>query len=101
MLQLGVREAHHAAIDAETQAGPSFVTHEQTGRAGRPRILINEDSLEWAAAHASTSAIGRYFGVSRQTIQNRLLSMGLREPQEAPFVRVHLPSQTYGETCNN
>jgi hypothetical protein len=96
MLQLGVREKYRAAVDAEHHYMPPLVRHEITGRAGRPKILIDEGALEWAAGHATTSAISRYFGVSRQTIQNRLITMGLREPQEPPFVRVHLPSETYG-----
>jgi hypothetical protein len=96
MLQLGIREKYRAAVDAEHHDMPPLVRHEHMGRAGRPKILIDERALEWAAGHATTSAIGRYFGVSRQTIQNRLIAMGLREPQEPPFVRIHLPSETCG-----
>jgi hypothetical protein len=34
--------------------------------------------------------------VSRPIVQNQLLELGLRQQQAAPFIRLHVPTGTYG-----
>lgn len=71
------------------------VTYVHTGRAGRPRAVIDPDWLRWASGHRSTSAIARFLGLGRTTVQNALLELGLSEPQEAPFLYIDLPFEDF------
>jgi hypothetical protein len=77
------------------------VEHIQTGRCGRPAIHINEDFLRWAYRLRTTSAIGRFLGVSRKTVRNALLFYGIAEPQASPFITSGSPSSTFSGLDNS
>jgi hypothetical protein len=94
LLLTELREAYRAAVDAAHHDTPHPVTYVRNGRPGRPRAVIDSEWLAWAQGHRSTSEIGRYLGLSRQTVQDALLNLGLREPQEAPFVRTLVGSSS-------
>jgi len=57
-----------------------------TGGPGCPAYWIDPDFLQWAYTHRSTSAIGRFLGVSRRAVRNALLANGIAQPQISPFL---------------
>jgi hypothetical protein len=58
------------------------------GHPGRPRKIINKDWLAWASGLRSTSAIGRFLGLSHSTVRSALLEYGLRQPLQNPVRHV-------------
>jgi hypothetical protein len=73
------------------------VEHIQTGSHGRPTIHINEEFLRWAyrSRLQTTSAISRFLGVSRRTVQNALLFYEIAEPHTSPFITSGPPSPSF------
>ena len=72
-------------LDESHHGRPTIVQTVRTGNRGRPRIHIDPNFLEWAYGHRSTSGIGRFLNVNRDTVRNALLDYGIAESQENPF----------------
>lgn len=57
-----------------------------TGRRGRPRIEIDEDTLEESYRHRGATGLGQLFNLSSRTVRRRVLEAGLAEAGEPVYV---------------
>lgn len=80
-----VRQVFRQAVDASHHGRPTLVLSCQTGRRGRPKLVIDEDFLRFAYAHQGTTAIARSLGCSPSTVRKAVLDYGIAEPGDDPF----------------
>ncbi len=80
-MQTDIQLQYNQSLDESHHGHPTVVDTVYTGTHGRPSIAIDPDFLRWAHSHRSTSAISRFLGVSRETVQNALINYGIALPQ--------------------
>jgi hypothetical protein len=85
-MQNDIRLQYQQTLDESHHGHPIVVQAVHTGGPGHPSIIIDPDFLRWAQSHRSTSAIGRFFGVSRSTVCSALIDYGIATLQPSPFV---------------
>jgi len=85
-MQDDIRLQYNQTLDESHHGHPTVVHLVHTGARGRPSIAIDPDFLRWAYTHRSTSAIGRFLGVSRRVVRDALIDHGIATPQTSPFV---------------
>lgn len=85
VLRQEVRQGYQVALDSSHHGTHHPVTYVRSGRAGRPRAVIDPEWLVWATQHRSTSAIARYLGLSRDTVHLALQENGLADRHQYPF----------------
>lgn len=85
MMLIDVRTLHNNRTESSHQGRPVIVSQERTGRRGRPRTVINRDFLNWAYTQRTTSGIGHFLGLSRNTVRRSLLEYGLAPSGTNPF----------------
>lgn len=85
LMLLDIRRLHDDGIEQSHHGRPSIVSQERTGRPGRPRTIIDRDFLSWAYTQRTTSGIGHFLGLSRNTVRQSLLDYGLAPSGVNPF----------------
>jgi hypothetical protein len=70
-------ESHHGR--------PQVIRQVHDGGRGRLSYEIDPEFLAWAYTQRSTSAIARFLNVSRWTVRQQLLHLGIVQPQTDPF----------------
>lgn len=85
LLQLQVRLAYQHALDSTHHGRPSVVRFAETGRPGRPRMILDETFLRFAYQHQCATGIARTIGCLVSTVRQALLDYGISEPGDDPF----------------
>ncbi|KAF9070671.1 hypothetical protein BDP27DRAFT_1175895, partial [Rhodocollybia butyracea] len=85
MMLTDVRALYNDYNERSHQGRPIIVSHDRTGQRGRPRTIINRDFLNWAYTQRTTSGIGHFLGLSRNTVRRSLLEYGLAPSGNNPF----------------
>lgn len=85
LMRNDVRNRYEQLINESHSGHPSVMKIEQTGRRGRPRIIIDPEFLEFAHQHRSTTGIARFLGVGVSVVRNALLEYGIAQPGQNPF----------------
>ncbi|KAE9396937.1 hypothetical protein BT96DRAFT_763444, partial [Gymnopus androsaceus JB14] len=85
LMLLDIRSLHGESTERSQQGRPTIVHQERTGRPGRPRTVINRDFLNWAYTQRTTSGIGHFLGLSRNTVRRSLLEYGFAPSGANPF----------------
>jgi len=89
-MQSDVGLQYQQVLDESHHGRPTIIEPVYTGNRGCPRLEINQDFLQWAYAHRSTSGIARYLHIDRDTVRNALLdysiaaAQSLNWPQNTP-----------------
>lgn len=84
-MRLDVRLQVGDVINRSHQGHRDPVTLVFSGARGRPRKDIDPEFLYWAYGRTSTQRIANFLGISRTTLRERLLALGLAERQLNPF----------------
>lgn len=77
-----LEEACHQSMDPPDTTQPSVVTLAHSGKAGRPRIEIDQNFLEQALALRGPHTIGPLLGCHPRTVRRRALEYQMVEPAE-------------------
>ncbi|KAJ7584519.1 hypothetical protein C8J56DRAFT_1005077 [Mycena floridula] len=83
-MQLDLRNRYHALMDAAHQGIPEIVSMIHSGRAGRPKTVIDPTWLRWAYSQQTTAGIARFLQVGRTVVRQQLLEHGIVEPDQPP-----------------
>lgn len=80
-----IRNRYDQLLNESHSGYPTVMHVEQTGRRGRPRIVIDPEFLAFAHQHRSTAGIARFLGVGVSVVRNSLLRYGIAQPGQDPF----------------
>ncbi|KAG8916566.1 hypothetical protein FRC02_003747 [Tulasnella sp. 418] len=85
LLQSEIRRAYESSLDASHNGHPVIIERRQTGKRGRPPIIIDSSFLRIAHTHHGATWLARYLGCSRSTVRRALLNYGIAAPCPNPF----------------
>ncbi|KAJ7579380.1 hypothetical protein C8J56DRAFT_796201 [Mycena floridula] len=92
-MQHDIRLRYHEVVEASHHGTVEILSTVWTGRAGRPRTVIDPTWLRWAYAHRSTSGIAHYLGLGRTMVREQLIEHGIAEAGSDPFAEEDSPDQ--------